>query len=445
MHRGKSNGVCRFFSRPEGCRFGDSCRFKHISESRPSSPHASVTYMNNQCPPPDYSEFTTCDSAIKYKRDTKYYCVDDMGVFLVDDTLFKVHASQVFGPRPASVPASIEGINPTYIEDILPKISSSSDNNPIPLPHVTTKQFRDYLLAITCRPGDSGYSTFVTGYSEYWGCSRLKEVYTLYVNIATLARLFGMVKIEEWAMNMLHSMFSNPHEALIEFALLDWSADSLLHLRTLARNTGLDRPAMRFIQYFISVNLSDASPPSHNARACVDLYNTAKSSDVDVALFGCIFLKLLSLGHRSRVWSQCVTNKDRAILYAAQVQLVNASKELQSLGWLKPNAPPISGAEPKLCKNCESKTVAIWKKGFGQLGQGLGSTSPFEDISILSQVAKTHFEFHQEWKDKLKYCCGYAGRCLLLSPTELPGFLDENIRKLYEEVASRYKELTSEV
>ncbi|CAE6475921.1 unnamed protein product [Rhizoctonia solani] len=443
MPRGKSTGLCRFFSRPEGCRFGDSCRFEHISESRPPSPQDLTTYMNNQSLPPDYS--TIRDSPIKYKRDAKYYCLDDMGVFLVDGTLFKVHASQVFGPRPASVPSPIQGIDPTYIEDILPRVPISSDSNPIPLPRVTGEQFGNYLLAITCRPGDVGYSTFVTGYSEHWGRARLQDVYTLYVNIATLSRLFGMAKIEEWAMNMLHSIFANPHETLAEIALLDWSADSLLHLRTLARNTGLDRSTMRFVQYFVSVNLNDANPPSPNARACVDLYNATKSSGVDTALFGCVFLKLLSLGHRSRVWSQCVTNKDRAILYAAQVQLVNASKELKDLEWLKPNPPPISRAEPKLCTSCETKTAAIWKKGFGQLGQGLGSTLPFEDISILSQVAKIHFEFHQQWKDKLKYCCGYAGRCLLLSPNELPGFLDENIRKLYEEVTSRYKELTGEV
>ncbi|CAE6459786.1 unnamed protein product [Rhizoctonia solani] len=389
MPRGKSTGLCRFFSRPEGCRFGDSCRFEHISESRPPSPQDLTTYMNNQSLPPDYS--TIRDSPIKYKRDAKYYCLDDMGVFLVDGTLFKVHASQVFGPRPASVPSPIQGIDPTYIEDILPRVPISSDSNPIPLPRVTGEQFGNYLLAITCRPGDVGYSTFVTGYSEHWGRARLQDVYTLYVNIATLSRLFGMAKIEEWAMNMLHSIFANPHETLAEIALLDWSADSLLHLRTLARNTGLDRSTMRFVQYFISVNLNDANPPSPNARAC------------------------------------------------------NASKELKGLEWLKPNPPPISRAEPKLCTSCETKTAAIWKKGFGQLGQGLGSTLPFEDISILSQVAKIHFEFHQQWKDKLKYCCGYAGRCLLLSPNELPGFLDENIRKLYEEVTSRYKELTGEV
>ncbi|KAH7334985.1 hypothetical protein B0J17DRAFT_96446 [Rhizoctonia solani] len=254
-----------------------------------------------------------------------------------------------------------------------------------------------------------------------------------------------MVKIEEWAMNMLHLIFANPHDALTEFALVEWSTDSLFHLRTLSRNTGLERPAMRFIQYFVSMNLTDANPPSSNARACVDLYGTVKSSDTDTALFGCVFLKLLSLGHRSRIWTQCVNRKDRAILYAAQVQLVNVAKELRNLEWLKPNPPPISRAEPKLCKSCETKTVAIWNKGFGQLGQGLGSTVPFEDISVLSQVAKAHFEFHQEWNARLKYCCGYAGRCVLLSPNELPGFLDENIRKLFEEVASRYKKLAEEV
>ncbi|CAE7074630.1 unnamed protein product [Rhizoctonia solani] len=444
MQRGKSSGICRFFSKPEGCRFGDKCRFKHVSENGPSSPQPSVTYMNNhwQNPPPDYS--ATQNEKPKYPRDDKYYCPDDMGIFLVDGTLFKVHASQVFGPRPASVPEPIKGISPTYIEDILPKVPSSSDNDPIPLPQVTAEQFGHYLRAITCRPGDADYSTFATGHSEYRGCTRF---YALYADIATLARLFGMTKIEEWAMGILRFIFAEPRETLTEFALLSWSADHLLHLRTLARNTALDRPAMRFIQYFISVNLNDTSPLSPNARACVDLYNTIKGSPagVDTALFGCIFLKLLSLGHRSRVWSQCMSNKDRAILYAAQVQLVSASRELRSIGWLKPKFPSTVREEPELCSSCTKKSVSIWQKGFGQLGQGLGSNLPFEDITILSQVAKVHFEFHREWRDGLKYCCGYARRCFLYSPSGLPGYLDENIRKLFEEVASRYQELAGEV
>ncbi|CAE6476361.1 unnamed protein product [Rhizoctonia solani] len=445
MQRGKSNAACHFFLRPGGCRHGDSCRFKHISEVKAPSSQPSIPPVNNlwKAPPPDYD--TIPDNKAKYARDSKYYCANDMGVFLVDGTLFKVHAAQVFGPRPTSIPAPMKGITPTYIEDILPRIPSSSDRDPISLPNVTADQFRNYLLALTCRPGDTGYSTFVAGYSEYWGRTRLKEVYTLYVNIATLGRLFGMVKIEEWAMDMLYEIFANPHDTLTEFALVEWSADSLLHLRTLSRGTELDRPVMRFIQYFVSINLTDANPPSSNARACVELYEAVKSSDTDTALFGCIFLKLLSLGHRSPIWTQCVNRKDRAILYAAQVQLVHVAKELRNLEWLKPKPPPISRAEPKLCNSCENKTVAIWNKGFGQLGQGFGSTVPFEDITILSQVAKAHFEFHQEWRDRLRYCCGYAGRCSLLSPNVLPGFLDDSIRKLFEEIASRYKKLSEEV
>ncbi|KAG8707210.1 hypothetical protein FRC11_007602 [Ceratobasidium sp. 423] len=284
----------------------------------------------------------------------------------------KVHATQVFGPRPAFITRPIVGINPTYIEDVLPRLPTSNDGNPIALSDIAVEQFRNYLLAITCypqnnRPGDEGYLIFTNSYNQYRD-ERLQDVYTLYVDIATLSRLFGMIKLEEWAIDRLHSIFTNPHRSLTIFASRSWSADDLFHLRALSCDTELEQPAMIFIQYFISINLRELSDPSCptdslNARSCMDLYDIVKNSDLvdEPILLGCMFLNLLSLGHRSRIWSEDMTRKDRAILYAAQVQLVDAATELQNLEWLRLDPPSIELAESRLCENCDINIKTVWK------------------------------------------------------------------------------------
>ncbi|KAH7334982.1 hypothetical protein B0J17DRAFT_96426 [Rhizoctonia solani] len=327
-------------------------------------------------------------------------------------------------------------------------LPGSNDSNPISLPGVTAEQFRHYLLAISCRPGDDNYSTFATRYGrgEYqdeW----LQHVYTLHVDILTLGRLFGMANLEKWASSMLCSVFMNVnrHKTVTRFASQHWSADALFHLRNLSRNTYLEQPVVTFIQYFISISLRDVTHPSNstnslNAHACIDLYDIVKHPGVDPVLLGCIFLNLLSLGHRSRIWSEHVTRRDRAILYAAQVQFIDVTTELQNLGWLSLDSPIMKLVGCSfLCNACETKLTASWRKSFGEIGQGLGSGQQLKDVSLLSQLAKNRWDFYEGWKDICCQACETRGWLRL--PSNLIDFLNDNIQTLYEDVASRCGEL----
>ncbi|KAG8707211.1 hypothetical protein FRC11_007603, partial [Ceratobasidium sp. 423] len=313
------------------------------------------------------------------------------------------------------------------------------------LPGITAEQFRNYLFAITSRPGDEDFSTLADRKREYWD-DRLQRVCTLYVDIATLARMFGTTKLEVWAIHALHFMFTDHHETLTRSVSRIWGTDTILRLRTLSRNTELERPVASFIQYFITINLEDMTSPvcendSRNARACMDLYDIVKKPDVDPVLLGCIFLKVLSLGHRSWIWLERMTRKDRPILYAAQVQFVNASSEIQNLEWLRPYPVCRELVEEYWCDTCESKVMATWNRLFGKLGRDLGSGLPLKDVLLLSQVAINRWRFYEECTNELENCCGRGGLSFLALPDGLLNYLDDNIQKLYEEVASRYRVL----
>ncbi|CAE6360602.1 unnamed protein product [Rhizoctonia solani] len=241
-------------------------------------------------------------------------------------------------------------------------------------------------------------------------------------------------------------MFTGHLDTFTKSASRKWSTDALIRLRALSRNTALERPVMSFIQYFISTNLegmtgSTYSGDSCNAYVCVNLYNAVKRQFVDPVLLGCIFFKLSSLGHRSWIWSQFMTRRDKAILYAAQAQFVDAAAELQSLEWLAVDPICREITEDYWCDTCQPKVTAAWKRYFRELGQGLGSNLPLKDVSILSQVASNRWRFYEECTAGLAQCCGFRGWCFLPLPDGMLSMIDKNIRELYEEVAFVYREL----
>ncbi|CAE6360579.1 unnamed protein product [Rhizoctonia solani] len=432
--------------------------------------------------------------ATTYVRDLRYYCLDDIGVFLVDGILFKVHAMQVFGGRPASIPKLGRGINPIYIEDVMPRLPTSSDNNPILLSGVTAEQFRNYLRVTGCRPGDEDYSTLGKHPYIFFQGEKIQELYTLYVDVATLARLFGTTKLEAWAIDVLHSMFTGYGNIIDELASLaqNWSASTLAELSVLSRNTKLERPAVAFIQHFVHIHMKDVTGSlCPGAQVCMDLFDMLKNLDNedtqstqstqdgqlpnnpgsivrrvgylfgywtginsrrvptppllsgpnDPVLLGCIFLKLLSLGHRSRIWSERVTRKDKAILYAAQVQFVDASKEFKSLRWVRPDLPREAINVSKLCPKCESNVKNDWKKFFGELSEGMGSGLPLKDVSLLTQIAGFRWKSQREWESRIGSCDSSWKMGFYCSSEGLLNFLDERLRELYEEVAYRYWKL----
>ncbi|CAE7070199.1 unnamed protein product [Rhizoctonia solani] len=425
---------------------------------------------NNQHPQPRVVSVPT------YPRDSKYYYSDGSGQFLVDGVLFKVGHGEpwcnlltflswtspnptyvvvwiykvqftlVFGPRPASPTNQTGGHGPMYIEDILSMLSNSSDYS-IEIHGVTAAQFRDYLLILLGRPYDDQYINLITAYLE--PTKHTKHLCVRYLDIATLARRFGMVKLEYWAIGALHAIFTRSAETLAAIALEEWDSGTVLRLRALTRNTKVDLSALAMIQHIISLGSSDETirrtlGDRINDLPCVGLYHNLKTSDADPVLFGCAFLNVLSLGHGSPVWARCLTRDDRALLYAAQAQLVDTPRALEldlPVGWSSELGLATA------CDICKKKYVAGWNQCFGQSYNALGSGLPLKDVSLLARLP---IHRHTLWgltKPGAGLASLLSGTCENKPPCSvaLLDSVDTHIRQVFTKASAKYKKIAEEL
>ncbi|KDN42339.1 hypothetical protein RSAG8_06830, partial [Rhizoctonia solani AG-8 WAC10335] len=387
----------------------------------------------------------------------RYYQPDRSGVFLVDGVLFKVQATAIFGSRSKAAVESNREFNPVYLEDIIPRLSDSSDAYPIELSGITKKQFQTYLLLITGLPYDQEYLSLLVDYLTPEKHSQ--DLLLQYLDIMVVAPRLGMTKLEEWAMNALHTIFTeSPHP----FCRIpsDWGYNTLLQLRRLTRKTTLDSPARAFIQYLIYKITQDIRR-NQGVGEClskitelVEIYQGFKNSDDDNALLGCVFLNVLSLGRRSQVWSH-LTRDDKAILYAAQAQLINLPRELLpgSLAWV---AKPDPKRVQELCPGCQSILSTTWNQTFGECSKGLGSSVPLKDVLLLAKMSEYFRTLWGKMNEVAPNSCtamkapssslatSNTSRPTTCSIRPLLEYVDQHIQNVYEQAASRYRAIVEE-
>ncbi|KDN42340.1 hypothetical protein RSAG8_06831, partial [Rhizoctonia solani AG-8 WAC10335] len=196
-------------------------------------------------------------SVARYPKDPKYYYLDGSGVFLVDKILFKVQATLIFGPRPMPFIRQAGPLIPMYIEDIIPMLPSSNDHNPIEISGITATQFQDYLLILLGRPYDGEYSKLITSYKDSTVLKPSKDICIRYLDIATLARRFGILQLEEWAIDTLHAIFTGSAGRFASMASESWDSDTVLRPRAFTKATNTNLSALVFIQYLISLSSRD--------------------------------------------------------------------------------------------------------------------------------------------------------------------------------------------
>jgi hypothetical protein len=268
-----------------------------------------------------------------------------------------------------------------------------------------------------------------------------------------------MMKLEKWAARALCAIIAGPQstKVLAELTSKNWDTATLLAFRAYTKDTEADKPALTFIQYLISTSTKEiVSKADHiDEPPCAGFYHNLKESNTDPALFGCVFLNVLSLGHRSSVWSTYLTRDDRAILYAAQAQLIDVSEELKiDLGWLSGPDPTISRG---LCGGCGVKIKTSWARSLRQCSNALGSGLPLKDVSILAQIAINRYGLEILTTQKSPYDCpkfeivannlrhSFRGPEWTRTPCPMDPMLDlidTHIQQVYTEVASFYKRLT---
>lgn len=444
-------GVCRYFSGPGTCPYDFFCRFAHISDDDKSKPSDEPT--NNQNNPPAGGAGATTPTLPK---DPRYYQPDGSGVFLVDGILFKVQATAIFGTRPKETAESNRKFNPVYIEDMLPRLAGSSDTSPIELSSITKKQFHTYLLLITGLPYDEEYLSLLVGYLAPEKHSQ--DLFLRYLDIATIAPRFGMSQLGEWAMNALQTVFTESANSFRQIPY-DWKYSTLLQLMQLTRETNLDSPVRAFIQYLIYRITQDVrhtqgtSECSSKITDLIEIYQGLKNSNEN-ALLGCVFLNILSLGHRSLVWSH-LGKDDKAVLYAAQAQLTDLPHEFVpgSLDWV---AKPDPGQTQELCTGCQLSLSGTWDRIFRDCTEGLGSSIPLKDATLLAEMPEYRWSLWSSMGEiTLDSCTAVApppgsqalpstSRRVTCSIRPLLKTVDQHIQDVYEQVTSRYRIISKE-
>jgi hypothetical protein len=258
-----------------------------------------------------------------------------------------------------------------------------------------------------------------------------------------------MTELEGWGQAQLKVVL----ESMYKLARNAWDKDTLLRLNSYAHSTGpqsdLASAITLFTQDFISISADKQAttpnlPPS-NFDTCVQLYKDPSIPKVAPALFGCVFVAILSLGHHSSVWNSSLTRRHRAVLYPAQVRLTSSSNELKNLDWLLSPVHKLPFFD-KICEDCQSKVPSLWSQTFGQCGS-LNSNVLLQDVTALAQLPQHRRVLAAEWK--AIYCTGgkFGGFASFGSKCYKPCLaeIDNLIQKVYEELANMHNKFASYV
>lgn len=324
------------------------------------------------------------------------------------------------------------------------------------------------------RPSDPKYLALLTDAQDKKKHNR--DLLAHYLDISRVARGFRMSKLEEWAQSQLSLVL----ESMYDLSREEWDKETLLWLNSYAQSTGkshLISSVTTFIQYFVSTSASiqtaSQRPIPSNLGTCVQLYKDPYLPKDSPAVFGCVFASILSLGHHSTVWTSLMSNKDRAVLYAAQVQLTSASDELNHVGWLHSEIYSLSSVD-EICSQCQAQLRYLWPETFGKCG-GLKSSVALQDVTSLARLPQYRRLLTSRWNAPVvcfpvmpkpnagSAFCSRSGRCNFeetpftmfkliqslfggkpCSKLKLPLLdIDRRIRQVYEELAWRHKYFVS--
>ncbi|KAF8598159.1 hypothetical protein BDV93DRAFT_547508 [Ceratobasidium sp. AG-I] len=326
-----------------------------------------------------------------YTRDAKYYYYDGNTTFLAGDVLFKFQAS-ILAPDEDSEVYEFEPLMKP-LHDLLclpaPNIEGSSDTNPIVVPGVEAEQFRDLLLTLLGRPENPAYMAFLRGIQH--GSGRDRDMLVRFADLSDLALRFGMRALSLWGLSQLLPLLKS--RDLANYAWDKKILCKMLSCLSAHPSIGDHSEILDFILTILSISIENPPTPQDSLtpilNTCVHWYkNLSPSSHImpERTIFGYVFALILSLGHRSAVWTDNLTRADRLILYAAQAHLTCLKQDIVvDLGWIyNPRGYYIGNTA---CLTCGKQLDSVWDASFGLCGP-LSSYMPLEDVTKLVQLPK---------------------------------------------------------
>ncbi|KAG9118560.1 hypothetical protein FRC07_006871 [Ceratobasidium sp. 392] len=290
-------------------------------------------------------------------RDAEYYYEDGSVILLVDNVLFKVHASllkaqsQVFRDMLA---LPLDGSHETP--------AGTTDERPLDIPEVTATAFRNLL----------------------------KIVYFQ----------FGMADIEEWAEEQLES-FAETSATRIATGAKDQMKDRIpqVFISTLWHAMAMEDPSRghdvrNLIQYYCTLS------PNLSPSALFEHFRNPQLLEKDPSLFGFLFVTLLNLGHN--VWEhKPFTREDRIIFFSAQSYLTPLPKSLGK-GFTMPllkkplyESGRLQEFEDKVCpEGCHRRLTTAWKGVFNaKYYDNVSSNEAMRATAQLGQLPCLRLEY----------------------------------------------------
>ncbi|CAE7149223.1 unnamed protein product [Rhizoctonia solani] len=374
---------------------------------------------------------TTPDNQPTYSMDPDYYFEDGSVILLVQDVLFKVHASllkaqsQVFQDM-FTMPAG----------DATIRIEGSSNQYPIVIPQVEPSQFRK-LMQMIYSPASSAFhsSLYPTSNDDSSLETKAWSAFTFYLDVATLCHRFGMVEMENWTKKKLQTLIlsskwalassakSNPRLLLsaIEYARMTQDNELIAHIQ-------------QFTYYYICAPGLDLE-----YEDLMTLFRTPGLRENHPSVLGCIFSVFLG-GHHTDWEDELFTRFDRMALFAGQVRLSPVPKSLKK-GIRVPlfEKPPslerfrkmvkltMCDSSPPCSHGCDQTIMNIWLDAFDD--------DYYEDDiegSSLSLLPSCRAEF-LEYTQDMQCCRGCS--------SEFINQLNEDIELVYVRLGEYYREI----
>lgn len=375
-----------------------------------------------------------------HAQDPKYYFPDGSLVLLVEETLFKVHAS-VLGRESATFRRLTEQTDPPNEDSGLTKIDVLGETV-FKIPGIKAEHFRNFLIMFYGLPTNQAYRALMSDFSDFSQVPNLHIYWHVYLDVAEVASRLMAPNLEAWARGQLRKVAKTAYEELSRYSLrMEYRLRALLYAKKIQDDELVAdiRNATQLHFTWISKN-SPIVLPNLNASALnaareklTWIFKYPNLQQIDPSLFGFAFCSLLGLGHEVWMNAPLLTREDRVMFLYGQVQL--APLPLSSLGleWL--NTLNVEnqrgeGTSIECCSECNF--YVIWEASFGDSyrQQLCADTPPLCGISQLAILPCQRLVFRGRLNEEDCSKCQDACRHRIIA------FVDKCIQDTYTRLAA---------
>ncbi|CAE6475647.1 unnamed protein product [Rhizoctonia solani] len=327
-----------------------------------------------------------------YSQDATYYFRDGNVLLLVEDSLFKVHAS-VLGRESDTFNRVFDRPNESDLEELVP-VDIMGETG-FKVLNMRAEHFRHFLFMFYGLPSNQKYRC-VMGHDNNVPHDHSQVInFHIYLDVAEIASRFSAPNLKSWAHAELRKIASSAYEELSRFSMrTDYQLRALLYAkRTQDEELAAQvRNAIQLHFAWISVNsplklVTTAGALDTSRERLVRVFKQHNLQDIDPALFGFAFCGILGLGHEVWMKDSLLSREDRVMLLSGQVRLMPLPVSTLGLGWMNTlncQNRKGTGTPIECCSECDH--ILSWEASFGDnYRQQLCATTP--PLCGISQLA----------------------------------------------------------